>query len=74
MNRERMHELVEAYGDDPVAVLQNGMLGVARKRKLNKLKDKEAKRAKVSQLVTAWETAIVGKKTDMIDWLLKKLD
>jgi hypothetical protein len=69
-----MQELVEAYGDDPVAVLQNGMLGVARKRKLNKLKDKEAKRAKVAKLVTAWEAAIVGKKTDMINWLLKKLD
>lgn len=74
MNRQRMQELAEAYGDDPIVVLQNGMLGVARKRKLNKVKDKAAKLNKVTQLVTAWEAAIVGKKAEVIAYLMNKLD
>ena len=74
MNRERMQELSEAYGDDPIQVIRNGMLGVARKRKLQRVKDKAEKRAKVTKLVTKWQTAINTDKEAVINWLMKKLD
>jgi len=66
--------LVEAYGDDPLQVLRNGMLGVARKRKYGKIKDKEAKRVKVSQLVAQWQAAMGTQTSSTVDWLLSKLD
>ena len=78
VDRERMEHLAdpleEAYGDDPVAVMRNGMLGVARKRKMQKVKDKEVLRAKVTKLVASWEGALTGQKGAVIDWLMKKLD
>jgi hypothetical protein len=79
MNRERMLELAEsqldeAYGDDPIQVLRNGMLGVARKRKYQRVKDKAAKKAKVTKLVTQWQAALTANKGAVINWLMKKLD
>ena len=74
MNRERMQELSEAYGDDPIQVIRNGMLGVARKRKLQRVKDKAARLSKVTKLVTRWQTAINVDRDAVINWLMKKLD
>jgi len=64
----------EAYGDDPIQVIRNGMLGVARKRKYQRVKDKAARKAKVAKLVTKWQAALNTNKGAVTDWLMKKLD
>lgn len=64
----------EAYGDDPIQVIRNGMLGVARKRKYQKVKDKAERHAKVAKMVSKWKAALNTKDGAVIDWLVKKLD
>ena len=73
MDRLRVTQLAEAYGDNPLEILRNGMLGAARKKKLQKFKDLEQKKAQVTQLVMQWETALASNKPALIAWLVGKL-
>lgn len=73
MNKARIEQLAEAYGDDPLEILRNGMLGVARKKKFQKLKDPDQKKIKITQMVTQWEAALSSRKPEVIAWLLGKL-
>ena len=72
MDRAKMHALVERYGDDPIAVIKNGLLGVARKRKLKGLKPEE-KKAQVEALVDSWIAAMQIHKGSIVSWLVSKI-
>jgi hypothetical protein len=72
IDRRRLYYLVERYGDDPIPIIRNGLLGVARKRRLKKL-GKDEKRVAIELLVDSWITALRVNRAVIIDWLIDKI-
>ncbi len=68
----RTRDLLEAYGDAPVEVIRNGLLGVARAKKLGKL-PKDQKEQQVKALVSRWVQALLNDREAIEAWLVGKL-
>lgn len=72
MDRAKLEMLLEAYGDDPLPILQNALLGVLRKRKALKKMKPDERRAAIEASVSQWLAAFAAAKPAIVDWLVKK--